>query len=86
MRAEVRGCPPLVFVPKQNGELRLCVDYQELNKRTVKDAYPYRGPMRHRIVCQALPFSPPWTYRKDTGSYQLRKKIALKQPSVQDLA
>ena len=29
-----------VFVPKKSGEIRLCVDYQELNKKTVKDAYP----------------------------------------------
>ena len=28
---------PAVFVP---GEIHLCVDYRELNKRTVKDAYP----------------------------------------------
>ena len=35
---------PMVFVPKQNSELRLCVDYRELNKRTVKDAYPLPRP------------------------------------------
>ena len=30
---------PAVYVRKKSGELRLCVDYQELNKRTHKDAY-----------------------------------------------
>jgi len=31
---------PIVLVKKRNGELRLCVDYRELNKRMVKDRYP----------------------------------------------
>ena len=31
---------PCVFVPKSNGELRICVDYRELNKRTQKNSYP----------------------------------------------
>ena len=35
---------PNVFVLKKSGELRLCVDYCELNKRLVKDAYPLPRP------------------------------------------
>ncbi|XP_025421081.1 uncharacterized protein LOC112691141 [Sipha flava] len=31
---------PVVLVKKKNGELRLCIDYRELNKRTVRDRYP----------------------------------------------
>ena len=31
---------PAVYVQKKSGELRMCVDYRELNKQTAKDAYP----------------------------------------------
>ena len=31
---------PAVFVPKKNADIRICIDYRELNKRTSKDAYP----------------------------------------------
>jgi len=30
----------IVLLRKKNGELRLCVDYRELNKITVRDNYP----------------------------------------------
>ncbi|KXZ75914.1 Retrovirus-related Pol polyprotein from transposon 17.6-like Protein [Tribolium castaneum] len=33
-------CSPIVLVRKKNGEIRLCVDYRELNKITVRDNYP----------------------------------------------
>ncbi|XP_069361223.1 uncharacterized protein [Maniola hyperantus] len=31
---------PIIVVPKKNGELRLCVDFRALNKKTHKDKYP----------------------------------------------
>ena len=31
---------PLVIVPKKNGKWRVCIDYQELKKATLKDNFP----------------------------------------------
>ena len=31
---------PVLFVPKKNGEWRMCIDYRMLNSKTVKNAYP----------------------------------------------
>jgi hypothetical protein len=31
---------PLVVVPKKNGKWRICVDYRELNKETLRDHFP----------------------------------------------
>ncbi|KRX30283.1 Transposon Ty3-G Gag-Pol polyprotein, partial [Trichinella murrelli] len=31
---------PALYTPKKSGEVRICVDYRELNKKTRKDAYP----------------------------------------------
>ena len=31
---------PILFIPKKNGKLCLCVDYRKLNDITIKNCYP----------------------------------------------
>ena len=33
-------CAPAVYVPKENGEIRICVDFMQLNHATKKNSYP----------------------------------------------
>eukprot|EP00253_Pinus_taeda_P023091 PITA_23091 len=38
--SDSRWVSPLVIVPKKNGKFRVCIDYRELNKATLKDHFP----------------------------------------------
>jgi hypothetical protein len=31
---------PMLFVKKNDGSMRMCIDYRELNKVTIKNRYP----------------------------------------------
>jgi len=43
---------PILFVPKPDGKLRLCVDYRNLNKLTILNKYPLplMGELKDRVV------------------------------------
>ena len=34
-----------MFVKKKDGSMRLCIDYRELNKVTIRNQYPLHGLM-----------------------------------------
>ena len=65
---------PAVYTRKKTGEIRLCVDYCEVNKRTRKDAYPlplidevHAGPLvRGYCLQQVRP--PMWVLASTSGS------------------
>ena len=50
-RSNSPAAAPILFVPKANGKLRICVDYRGLNKMTIKDKYPLplMGELRDRL-------------------------------------
>jgi len=47
---------PILFVPKPDGKLRLCVDYRNLNKLTILNKYPllFMGELKERVAAAKI--------------------------------
>ncbi|XP_073295882.1 uncharacterized protein [Primulina huaijiensis] len=77
---------PLLFVKKKDRSMRLCIDYRELNKITIKNKYPL---LRIDDLFDHLKGAKVFS-KLDLGSgyHKLKSKwkISLKQPSGQDTA
>ena len=74
---------PAVFVKKKTGDIRLCVDYRELDKRTTKDAYPLPRPdeVQDQLAGSQV-FS---TLDLQCGNCQYTQQTATTLPLAQDL-
>ena len=60
---------PAVYVPKKSGEIRICIDYRELNKQTVKRTH-CRYQTKFKTDSQDPKCSQSSTYILDTGNCQ----------------
>ena len=47
----------VVLVRKKNGELRMCIDYRMLNKKTIEDSYAFQELKKCLISKTAISFS-----------------------------
>ena len=62
---------PTVFVPKKSGQLRICIDYREFNKRTTKDSYPLPLPDHDEVQDQLVESTMFSTLDLHSGYWQL---------------
>jgi len=59
---------PAVFDQKKSGDIRLCVDYRALNKRTSQDVTHFLFRMMYRISWLVQQYFQHWTWDEDTPS------------------
>ena len=66
----VLGWLRLYLFPKKSGDIRLCVDYRELNKKLSRMLIHYCFRVKYKTISPALNFSPRLIYRAVIGSFQ----------------
>ena len=74
-------CAPAIYVRKSNGEIRICVDFVQLNKVTKKDAYlvPRAEGPQQRLANKQI-----FSKIVLTGSFPCAKTPLRKPPSARD--
>ena len=74
---------PVLFVKKKYGSLRMCINYRQLNKVTIKNKYPI--PMIHDMLDQFQGASHFSNIDLRSSYYQLRVKDSDIQKNLSEL-
>jgi len=61
---------PVLFAPKKDGKLRLCIDYRKLNRQTLRDCYP--TPIATELIARTRGCKMFSKLDLHSGSHQLR--------------